>query len=650
MTGIPAFITQAQKAALRARGLADEEIKNLKPEEAHKILNGGGTPFQPDRAEAERFLKALDPSTDRFTFQTFDDNKARRKARAEANKLRKKEGKKPLPDPFAKIRHGTLAEHWNELVKLNAQGAGIYVTVNETDFKGRTEKNIVRVRAAFVDLDGSPQEPVDNAAIKPQLVIESSPRRYHDYWRFTGKMPLKVFEVLQKELAARFGGDPSVHDLPRVMRLAGFVWHKEGEPFLSRIVAVNGVDLPRASVLLKTFRPARVKKEKKPEQSTRDDGLSEQWKKLNSEAIRRYSDWVPKIFPAAQKTANGYHVTSADLGRDLEEDLSFHAGGIKDFGVHDMGDPRGGSRTPIDIVEQYLHKNFEDAVRWLAQKLGLDPKDYLPKPGTGDPAIDAEIERLAKLSDVDYDRKRLAFAKKIQVRPATLDKLVSNARITLALKKVAPAAKNVLAQMNAKNSVVLDGARTRVLRFEEVEHDAGGEHSVYHVPTFLRFDDFKNLYLSRHVMVGKRPVDLGSWWLEHPQRLQYPGIVFKPGGQHVINGKLNLWRGWGVTPRRGDWGLMREHIFEVLAARDDDVDAYTINWLAWAVQHPDEQPETALVFLGDRGIGRGTLGKVMCKLFGQHARHISSPAHLTGRFNAHLRQISFLFADEAYPR
>jgi hypothetical protein len=76
--------------------------------------------------------------------------------------------------------------------------------------------------------------------------------------------------------------------------------------------------------------------------------------------------------------------------------------------------------------------------------------------------------------------------------------------------------------------------------------------------------------------------------------------------------------------------------------------SYTINWLAWAVQHADEQAEVALVFKGDRGTGRGTLGKVMCKLFGQHARHISSPTHLTGRFNAHLRQCSFLFADEAY--
>src|SRR5262245_22882778 len=45
-----------------------------------------------------------------------------------------------------------------------------------------------------------------------------------------------------------------------------------------------------------------------------------------------------------------------------------------------MGDPRGGKRTPIDIVEEYLHKDFNEAVRWLAQKLGLDPQEYLPPP------------------------------------------------------------------------------------------------------------------------------------------------------------------------------------------------------------------------------------------------------------------------------
>jgi hypothetical protein len=188
-----------------------------------------------------------------------------------------------------------------------------------------------------------------------------------------------------------------------------------------------------------------------------------------------------------------------------------------------------------------------------------------------------------------------------------------------------------------------------VLRFEEVEHKAGGEHYVYDVPTFLHFEDFRNLYLSRRVRISDdRVIDAGKLWLAHPNRLEYKGVTFRPAGEPIINNKLNLWRGWGVTPRRGDWGYLREHIHEVLAARDDDVDSYVINWMAWAVQNPDTQSEVALVFLGERGTGKGTLGKALGKIFGQHARHISSSEHLTGRFNAHLRQCCFLFADECF--
>ena len=66
------------------------------------------------------------------------------------------------------------------------------------------------------------------------------------------------------------------------------------------------------------------------------------------------------------------------------------------------------------------------------------------------------------------------------------------------------------------------------------------------------------------------------------------------------------------------------------------------------MQHPDQQAEVALVFIGERGTGKGNSGKALCKIFGQHSLHLSSPEHLTGRFNSHLRQCSFLFGDECY--
>ena len=48
--------------------------------------------------------------------------------------------------------------------------------------------------------------------------------------------PLDQFTNIQKRLAMTFNSDPSVHDLPRVMRLPGFYHNKSG-PFLSRIIA-----------------------------------------------------------------------------------------------------------------------------------------------------------------------------------------------------------------------------------------------------------------------------------------------------------------------------------------------------------------------------------------------------------------------------
>src|SRR5208337_791305 len=178
---------------------------------------------KPDKAEAARFLSLLDAHATFFTFQTFDD------VVLENNKKRK--------DPkLLRALRGSLDKCWDEIVRLNEQGAGVFVTVNETDGKRRTGENIVRVRALFADLDGAPLEPILQHAPEPTIVVESSPRRYHIYWIATG-VRLEAFGDKQKMIAARFNGD-DVHDLPRVMRLPGFV-HRKTVPFLTRVICVN---------------------------------------------------------------------------------------------------------------------------------------------------------------------------------------------------------------------------------------------------------------------------------------------------------------------------------------------------------------------------------------------------------------------------
>jgi hypothetical protein len=121
------------------------------PRAAQRATTNNGLAI--DRAEAERFLDLIGRGDVHHTFQTFDDSRARREARAERNKVHKQRGEEEEKDPFAIIFHGTLAEHFDSLVRLNNAGAGIFVTINETDGGGRSKKNITKVRALFVDRD-----------------------------------------------------------------------------------------------------------------------------------------------------------------------------------------------------------------------------------------------------------------------------------------------------------------------------------------------------------------------------------------------------------------------------------------------------------------------------------------------------------------
>ena len=112
---------------------------------------------KPEQGQSPRFLKLLDPSAGGFTFQTFDDNRARK------NPALTRIVTSPPPAR-------------DELVKLNQQGAGVFVTINETDGSGRKSENITRIRAVW-------QEDDDGFAgalpLQPSMVVETSPGHFH---------------------------------------------------------------------------------------------------------------------------------------------------------------------------------------------------------------------------------------------------------------------------------------------------------------------------------------------------------------------------------------------------------------------------------------------------------------------------------------
>lgn len=159
------------------------------------------------------------------------------------------------------------------------------------------------------------------------------------------------------------------------------------------------------------------------------------------------------------------------------------------------------------------------------------------------------------------------------------------------------------------------------------------------------------LLYPKQVTVGETPKGkpitrpLGAAWLVHPKRRFYQGIELAPN-EKSNPGYYNLWRGFSVEPKKGNWRLYREHL-NLLVDGDPECAEYVLAWMAETVQHPDRPIGIALSFKGGQGTGKSTFAKWFGSLFGVHFMHLDSEHRLIGQFNAHLHNVIVVLADEA---
>jgi hypothetical protein len=208
------------------------------------------------RSEAQAFLSCLDPQAKQFTFQTFSDTKS-----GEARTI-----------------HGPYEASAGFLHNLNDLKHGVFVTVQETDLKARKEANIRRIRAIFVDYDrkdGAADISLDavvarmNFPIEPTMIVGTSAGKYHFYWCIsdmwqTDEQGKRLFHGIMARMVQSYHHDKGCKDLPRVMRLPGFV-HNKGEAHPVKLIKVNG---PKYTVeqIKATFPP--ILKDDKPKKNT----------------------------------------------------------------------------------------------------------------------------------------------------------------------------------------------------------------------------------------------------------------------------------------------------------------------------------------------------------------------------------------------
>jgi hypothetical protein len=102
-----------------------------------------------------------------------------------------------------------------------------------------------------------------------------------------------------------------------------------------------------------------------------------------------------------------------------------------------------------------------------------------------------------------------------------------------------------------------------------------------------------------------------------------------------------------VKDRKGDWSKLRWHIENILCGGDPEVFNYVLSWIAYGFQHPANRAEVALVVIGIKGSGKGTVGHALNRIYSPHGRYIDNSDGITERFNEDFKDAAFLLVDEA---
>lgn len=594
--------------------------------------------LRPDPGQARRFLLLLDEEAERFCFQTFDDNKAR------------KDG------ALASIKHGDLESCGKELWRLNKQGAGVFVTVNDTDGEGRRIQNITRVRAVWHEED----QPTGITVwpLEPHIIVESSPGKYHRYWLVDG-MSKEQHAMVMARMVREYGSDPNARDVARVLRLPGFLHQKNpASPFLVRIVAESGALPYTAAEILSAFPPLGPESDKPYSQPQSDSVLPAQkvreirsalsfvdptprdnWLRIGmalhstgagQQAFGLWDEW-------SQKTGqNNYN--PKDQRKHWDDDFGKYSGGriISLATLFDMAQSGGWVRPsdakqtapddnviPLsmatlrrelsDLIESTPTEDFERLTVTIAQKV---LQSELAKPAQE--FLLAQIARKAKVPKASLGRVGVRAGK---VHRDSVD--------------------DAIKELNSKHAVVPYGGKVLILN---KEFDPALKRTMY---TYSNRSDFDLRYANRRVWNGEDEVSIAEHWIVHPKRREFAGVVFAPG-ESAPAGYLNLFTGFGVVPELGYCRLFLDFFHDIICGGDDQLHEYLLCWCAHLFQKPDELPGTAPVLRGQQGIGKNTFVDALGVLVGNaHFLTVSSLQQVTGRFSAHLSDVLLLFANEA---
>jgi len=106
-----------------------------------------------------------------------------------------------------------------------------------------TKEAITQIPTLWIDLDGSSPQKVQESPWPPSAVIETSPGKFHCYWKLrepANRSEIGRIENILKRLTTFFQADPAATDASRILRIPGTFNFKSNPPFPVTVKFMNG--------------------------------------------------------------------------------------------------------------------------------------------------------------------------------------------------------------------------------------------------------------------------------------------------------------------------------------------------------------------------------------------------------------------------
>lgn len=168
--------------------------------------------------------------------------------------------------------------------------------------------------------------------------------------------------------------------------------------------------------------------------------------------------------------------------------------------------------------------------------------------------------------------------------------------------------------------------------------------------TLMSRDAFANMVYADRLSWDRdgKPQSVSKSWLQWAERTEVNAMAYKPGQEKITaGGDYNIWTGMGCEPVKNARLVKLFTQWLDIAFPVEEEKHWFVCWWAYQVQHLGTKLTTALVMVGDSGVGKGWFANLMRIVFGLPNVASVDLASVGGRFNADYSAKQLMLIEEA---